>query len=436
MNTINKLIRGATSIEPHEVKAALASFGFILILMASYYILRPIRDALSSNWTDAELSTLWTGTFFFSLIAVAVYGWACSKVPFRRLVPFIYGFFALSFFLFYFGVQSTSDADFVDKAFYVWVALFALFHVSVFWSLMADIFNKEQAPRLFGFIAAGSSVGAIFGPGIAVAAVPFVGADNLMLVSAVLLLLPIPLFSYLERLKTTELNNPDATVAPGAKQAIGGNPFAGFSLFIKNPYLLGIGLFILLYTAISTFVYFELKNLMTGIDEDARVQVWAGMDLAVNILAIGTAIFATGRLASRFGMAVTLTLVPVVIVAGLLVVAFNPMLWVVVGLQIVRRAGNYAITRPAREMLFTAVDRETRFKAKSVIDVVVYRGGDMVTAWAFTGLTQGLGLGLGAVAAIGAGIAALWAATGAMLGRKYDGENPIRAPEATRPDPA
>jgi AAA family ATP:ADP antiporter len=143
------------------------------------------------------------------------------------------------------------------------------------------------------------------------------------------------------------------------------------------------------------------------------------MDWAVNFLAIGTAMFATGRIATRFGLAVTLALVPIVIVAGLLVVAMAPMIWVVVGLQVVRRAGNYAITRPGREMLFTVVDRETRFKAKPFIDIVVYRGGDMVTAWAFTGLTQGVGLGLGAVAAVGAGIAAIWAAVGAYLGRAY-----------------
>ena len=154
-------------------------------------------------------------------------------------------------------------------------------------------------------------------------------------------------------------------------------------------------------------------------DPILRTQIWAGMDLAVNFLAIGTAMFATGRIATRFGLAVTLALVPVVIVAGLLVVAMAPMIWVVVGLQVVRRAGNYAITRPGREMLFTVVDRETRFKAKPFIDIVVYRGGDMVTAWAFTGLTQGLGLGLGVVAAIGAGIAAIWAALAIYLGRAY-----------------
>jgi AAA family ATP:ADP antiporter len=177
-----------------------------------------------------------------------------------------------------------------------------------------------------------------------------------------------------------------------------------------------------------------LKNLMAPLDEAARVRVWGGMDLAVNILAIATAMFGTSRLTLRFGLTTTLVLVPVIIAVGLLVVVFSPVLAVVIGLQIVRRAGNYAVTRPAREMLFTIVDRESRFKAKSVIDIVVYRGGDALTAWAFTALTQGFGLGLAAVAAVGALIAAVWALVGRMLGRSYEADS-IR-PEAKVTDSA
>ncbi|SVC20528.1 uncharacterized protein METZ01_LOCUS273382, partial [marine metagenome] len=319
---------------------------------------------------------------------------------------------------FYLAVQMGSNGVLIDKAFYVWVSVFSLFQISVFWSLMADIFSKEQAPRLFSFIAVGSSVGALVGPLIPLMFAG-IGAANLMLIAAALLLVPLPIIGVLERIKVSGSHNEEAQVDLTEQQVIGGNPFAGFQLFLKSPYLLGIGVFIFLYTGISTFVYFEIKNLLAGVDEVLRTQIWAGMDWAVNFLAIGTAMFATGRIATRFGLAVTLALVPVVIVAGLLVVAMAPMIWVVVGLQVVRRAGNYAITRPGREMLFTVVDRETRFKAKPFIDIVVYRGGDMVTAWAFTGLTQGLGLGLGAVAAVGAGIAAIWAAVGGYLGRAY-----------------
>ena len=191
-------------------------------------------------------------------------------------------------------------------------------------------------------------------------------------------------------------------------------------MFFANPYLLAIGLFIFLYTGVSSFVYFELKNLLSELSRVERTAVWAKMDLAVNILSITTGLFATGRIVGKFGMPVTIALVPVLICVGLLILAISPFLAAVVTLQIVRRAGNYAVTRPAREMLFTRVDRETRFKAKPVIDIVAYRGGDMLMAWLFTGLTQGLGLGLAAVAMVGAGIAALWSMVGIYLGRWFE----------------
>jgi AAA family ATP:ADP antiporter len=410
----------AFKVEPNEIKAVTLSFSFGFMLMASYYILRPIRDAMSSNWSDAELSTLFTATFVFSFVAVALYGAACSRIKIGRLVPGIYGLFALSYFGFYFAFQVSQDDSLIGKAFFVWISIFSLFHVSVFWSFMADIFNKEQAPRLFGFIASGSSIGALIGPLIALALVGKVGKDILLLISAVLLFAPMIIIGWLERLKHTDLHNEELNAEQDYQQTLGSNPLAGFMLLVRNPYLLGIGLFILLYTVISTFVYFELKNLMAVLDEGIRTQIWAGIDLAVNILTIGIAIFCTGRLATRFGLAVTLAFIPVIIVAGLLVVAVAPIIWVVVSLQIVRRAGDYGITRPGREMLFTAVDRESRFKAKSVIDIIVYRGGDTITAWAFTGLTQGLGLGLGAVAFIGAIIAGVWAFVSRSLGRTYD----------------
>ncbi len=423
MSALTRMMKGAAKIEAHEIKAVWLSFSFVFVLMTSYYILRPIRDAMSSNWTDAELSTLFTATFIFSTIAVAVYGAACSRIRLGRIVPGVYAFFALSFVAFYVTIQTMSDGDLVAKIFYVWVSVFSLFHVSVFWSFMADVFNKQQALRLFGFISAGASIGAIAGPTISLSLVTAIGQDSLLLISAALLIFPIVAIAMLERSKHEELHNDDIPAEQDYRQILGPNPFSGFALFLKSPYLLGIGIFILLYTAISTFVYFELKNLMTGVDEDIRVQMWAGMDLAVNVLAIGTALFATGRLATHFGLATTLALVPVIITAGLLVVVAAPLLSIVIGLQIVRRAGNYAITRPGREMLFTVVDRESRFKAKSVIDIVIYRGGDMLTAWAFTGLTQGLGLGLAGVAGVGAAIAALWALIGGWLGRTYTGKH-------------
>ncbi len=413
-------IRSATRIETQELGAALLSFLFVFILMAAYFILRPVRDAMASDWSDVELSLLWSTTFFLSLIAVSVYGVVISVVRFRFLVPLVYLFFAASFFAFFAGSTTIENAVLIDKAFYVWLSVFSLFHISVFWSFMSDLWSKNQALRLFGFIGAGASVGAIVGPLLTALLVERVGADNLMLLSAGLLLVPIPIIILLTRLKASALGNADVSADLSAQQAIGRNPLAGFSLFLSSPYLIGIGVFIVLYVAIGSFVYFELKNLLADLSREDRTQVWAYIDLAVNSLAIITALFLTGRIATRFGMPTTLALVPSLIVVGMLVIALSPVIAVVAGLQVARRAGNYAITRPGREMLFTAVDRETRFKAKPVIDIVLYRGGDMLTAWAFTLLTTGLGLSLGAVAAVGAVIAAAWAAVGVYLGRSYN----------------
>ena len=421
---LERALARACDIHPEETRATLASFLLVLMLMGSYYILRPVRDALASDWTDAEVSWLWTFTFFFSTFAVSLYGGAVTRIRFQRLVPSVYGLFAVSFVLFYLGTQSLTERVLLDKAFYLWISVFSLFHISVFWSFMADTFSKPQATRLFGFIGAGASIGAIAGPAVAALLVGDLGTDPLLLIASALVVLTLPLIHWLQRLKLTDLRNQDVTLDSADLKAIGGNPMAGFSEFMKSRYLLGIGLFIFFYTSISSFVYFELKNLLADYDRETRSQIWAGMDLAVNSLTIVVAAFATGRIAKYMGLSFTLASVPVLIGAGMLVLAAAPMVAVVVAVQIVRRAGNYAVSRPAREVLFTAVDREVRFKAKPVIDIVIYRGGDMLNAWAFTALTQGLGLGLAAVALCGAGIAGLWALTGIYLGRRFKEMNP------------
>jgi AAA family ATP:ADP antiporter len=418
-NPISGFLKAASKIEANEIRATVGSFIFVVVLMSAYYILRPVRDAMASDWTDVEVSWLWTLNFFISTAVVALYGFAVSRIRFAFLVPAMYGIFALSFVIFYLLASASADRTLVDKSFYVWVSVFSLFHISVFWSFMSDLFNKEQAGRLFSIIAAGASVGGLIGPSIPSFFSDSLGTDNLMLIASLMLLVPIPIIFYLQSLKSTDLHNVALTPSNAAAK-IGGNPLAGFKMFFSNPYLLAIGLFILLYTGISSFVYFELKNILAYLTRPERTAVWAQMDLAVNVLSIATGLFATGRIVTKFGMPFTIALVPVLIAIGLLVIAASPLMAVVVGLQIVRRAGNYAVTRPAREMLFTRVDRETRFKAKPVIDIVAYRGGDTLMAWLFTGLTQGLGLGLAAVAIVGAGIAVLWALVGIYLGRWFE----------------
>ena len=418
-NLMINFLKTASKVKEKEIKAVIFSFLFVVVLMSAYYILRPVRDAMASDWSDAEVSWLWTLNFFISTAIVALYGSMVSKFRFRLLVPAMYGIFAISFIIFYALGSVFEDRTLIDKSFYVWVSVFSLFHISVFWTFMSELFSKEQSGRLFGIIAVGASVGGLIGPSITAFFSVSLGADNLMLIASMMLLIPIPIIFYLQSLKSKELNN-EVLDIPDSNQSIGGNPLAGFKMFFSNPYLLSIGLFIFLYTGISSFVYFELKNLLSDFSRPERSVIWAQMDLAVNILAISTGLFATGRIVTKFGMTATIAMVPIMICIGLLVLAISPLLGVVMVLQIIRRAGNYAVTRPAREMLFTLVNQETRFKAKPVIDIVAYRGGDMLMAWMFTGLTQGLGLGLAAVAAVGAGIASLWALVGIYLGKWFD----------------
>lgn len=422
-NLMINFLKTASKVKEKEVKAVIFSFLFVVVLMSAYYILRPVRDAMASDWTDAEVSWLWTLNFFISTAIVALYGVMVSKFRFRLLVPTMYGIFAISFIIFYALGSVFEDRTVIDKSFYVWVSVFSLFHISVFWTFMSELFSKEQSGRLFGIIAVGASVGGLIGPSITAFFSVSLGTDNLMLIASMMLFIPIPIIFYLQSLKAKELNN-QALDIPISNQSIGGNPFAGFKMFFSNPYLLSIGLFIFLYTGISSFVYFELKNLLSDFSRPERSVIWAQMDLAVNILAISTGLFATSRIVTKFGMPITIAMVPIMICIGLLVLAISPLLGVVVVLQVIRRAGNYAVTRPAREMLFTLVNQETRFKAKPVIDIVAYRGGDMLTAWLFTGLTQGLGLGLAAVAAVGAGIASLWALVGIYLGKRFERNEP------------
>ena len=423
-NPIAEFLKSITKIEAQEVKAVVSSFFFVVILMSAYYILRPVRDAMASDWTDAEVSWLWTLNFFLCTAVVAIYGIAVSRFRFRYLVPAMYGIFASTFIIFYMLAYTSVDRILIDKSFYVWVSVFSLFHISVFWSFMSDLFNKEQAGRLFSIIAVGASVGGLIGPSIPSFFSAFIGIDNLMLLASLMLLIPIPIIFYLQSLKYTDLHNEDLDLKP-ISEPIGGNSFAGFKMFFSNPYLVAIGLFIFLYTGISSFVYFELKNLLSELSRVERTAIWAQMDLAVNTLSIVTGLFVTSRIVGTFGMPVTIALIPFLVCIGLLTLAISPLLGVVIGLQIIRRAGNYSVTRPAREMLFTRVDRETRFKAKPVIDIVAYRGGDMLMAWLFTGLTQFLGLGLAAVALVGAGIAVLWSMVGIYLGRWFERDDEV-----------
>ena len=413
-------MRAASQVEPSELRATILSFLWVFLVMSAWYTLRPVRDALSSNWTDAELSWLWTSTFVFSAVAVSIYGALISRVRFKRIVPSVYVFFALSFVGFWVAGATNEGNDIVNRVYYVWASIFGLFHLSVFWTYMSDLYTKDQAKRLFSVIAVGSMTGALAGPAFVTAFGDEIGNLNMLFVSAMLLLAPVPIMSALERLRVSELGNSGASRDLIRGDRLGANPFSGFTTFVKSPYLLWIGAFILLYVTMSTFLYYEIRKPLGDLGQVRRAQVWASLDLWVNIIGILTALFATGRFATKLGLPKTLALVPAFMVIAWTVVAVNPAALTVFVVQVLRRAGNYALTRPAREMLFTAVDSETRYKSKPVIDTVVYRGGDVVTAWFYTWIVSVFSLTLAGVAIVGAVVAALWAAVGLHLGKLFE----------------
>lgn len=414
-----KLFERMSNIKPQEQLPTLISFVIALALMASYFLLRPVRDAMASDWSDSEVSFLWNIQFFVSAALVAAYGKLVSSVCFQLIVPLVYGLFCVSFVGFFLLNDLISNPTLIEKGFYIWVSAFSLFHVSVFWSLMSSSFSAEQAKRLFPIIAAGASAGAIVGPILPALFAEKLGLPNLMLIAAIVICAVIPLILLLQKFAGGSRETKNQPYSSKLDTEIKAAWWSGFKAFSNNPYLLLIGLFILCYVFISSFVYFEQKNLLAEYTRTERVQILSLIDWLVNTLTFIFAFFITGRIVVKLGMSMTLMLLPLLMIIGLLVISIAPVLVVVIGLQVARRAGNYAVTRPAREMLFSKVSQDQRFKAKPVIDVVVYRGGDALSGSSFALLSEGVGLGLASIAILGAAFSAAWAAIGLKLGKMY-----------------
>lgn len=412
-----QILARAFNVRANEWQATAAAFMLAFILMASYFILRPIRDAMASDWSDAEVSMLWNLQFFISVGIVSLYAWVISRMHFKWVVPLVYSCFALSFVTFYLLTFQSTALSWVEKAFYVWVSAFSLFNLSVFWSFMSDTFNHEQGKRLFALIAMGASTGAIVGPLIALTLADDLGLHNLMLLAAIGLMLAIPLIFFITRHKSTTLQNQHLNTNT---KPLNGQWWSGFHSLIKNPYLMGIAVFILLYVFLGAFIYFQQKNILAVYSRPERAEILATIDWVVNSLTFVMALFFTSRLLNKCGMGVTLALLPLFLAFGMIALAFAPMVMILLLIQIIRRVVNYAITRPTRELLFTQVSQDERFKSKPVIDVVVYRGGDAVGGSFFAVLSEGIGIGLLVLSLIGAAISALWSVTAIWLGRQYN----------------
>lgn len=430
------LLRGLPPMAPHEVGAVFWSCVYFFCLLGGYYILRPVRDEMGIVGGVDNLQWLFTGTFVAMLAAVPAFGWLASRQPRRRFVPMVYYFFIITILLF-FALFRLGQADAATaRAFFIWTSVFNLFVVSVFWSFMADIFNDRQAERLFGLIAAGGSLGAVAGPAAAAVLAPAIGPINLLPIAAGLLTVALVAIYRLRRWDAGAAQGMQGTDTVAAanrrprEQPLGGSAWSGARRIASSPYLLGICLFILLYTTLSTFLYFEQAHIVRNAfaDSGRRTAVFASIDLAVNALTIGAQLLLTHRLVERWGVGAALAVVPAMLMAGFAGLAVAPVLPALLAVQILRRAGNYAITRPAREMLFTVLGREEKYKSKNVIDTVVYRGGDAVAGWIFAGL-MALGVGLAGIALVAVPVAGLWLIVGLWLGRRHRSR---RSPERWR----
>ncbi|CAG2135063.1 hypothetical protein LMG31506_01485 [Cupriavidus yeoncheonensis] len=417
-------LRHGLGIHPGETGAVVAGFLFFFCLFASYFMLRPVRETMGIAGGVKNLQWLFTATFVVMLAAIPLYGACCAWLPRRRFVPWVYGFFIANLVGFALATRAVPDNVWLARVFYVWLSVFNLFVVSVAWSLMADVFRPEQARRLFALLAAGASAGGLAGPVMGGWLVVHIGLTGLMLLSAALLAATLPgvgwLFGWRGRAGAGVAKPGDAVAADPA-HPVGGGLWAGLSLVMRSRYLLGISLFVILLATASTFLYFEQARLVAeAFPQRARqTQVFSALDAVVQALTIIVQLFFSGRVARRYGVAALLTMVPLAVVAGFLLLAMFPTFSVLASVMILRRVGEYALLRPGREMLFTVVDPETKYKAKNVIDTAVYRAGDAVSAWVKTAVDAISGHAA-AVALTGAALALGWAFLGWWLGRRHE----------------
>jgi AAA family ATP:ADP antiporter len=399
-------------VRPEERGAVLWSFAYFFSLLCGYYMLRPVREEMGIRGGVENLPWAFTGTFLTMLVAVPVFSKLVARVPRARAIPVVYRFFLLNLVVFWLLLRAGVAREQVARAFFVWVSVYNLFVVSVFWSYMADLFRSEQGKRLFGFIAGGGSLGALCGPVLTAGLVGLVGVPNLLLISALFLEGAARCAGRLARW---------ARARPGeAEEAVGGGAFAGFGAVARSRYLLALAAQTLCFTTSATIIYFQQARLVAALvpDSAARTRLFAAVDLAVNLGSLALQSLATGRILAILGLGFALALHPVVATLGLLATATWPGLLVVTSVQALRRVVHFAVERPAREVLFTVVPREEKYKAKSFLDTVVYRGGDVLSAWGWKALS-GLGQGLAGAALAATPLALAWLAVARYLRRRH-----------------
>ncbi len=427
-SALHRAVSRLVAAQPDETRALLWSFAYFFCLLAGYYVLRPVRDEMGLASGIRNLPWLFTATFLVMLAVVPIYGALVARLPRRRFIPLVYHFFVANILIFWVMLTQHLALNITAPVFFVWISVFNLFAVSVFWSFMADLYRAEQGKRLFGFIAAGGSAGALLGPVIVTALAVPIGRAHLLIIAALLLEGAVLCASRLElasaAFKVGRMDPSSGTDKP-VDAALGGGWVAGIVMILRSPYLAGIALWVALLSLAGTFLYFQQANIVAAMSDDPnrRISIFARIDLAVSLLTIVVQCLATGKLIKRFGAGPAAAFLPLVFGIGFLALWATPMLWVVIAFQAVQRAANFALSNPAREVLFTVVERAEKYKAKNVIDNVVFRGSDALFGWLFAAL-RGIGMELGTISLVTVPVTVAWLVLALALGRAQERRSP------------
>lgn len=416
VNALKKVV----PVRDEEVKAMLLATAYGFCILLSYYILRPVRDEISSA-DRGNLQYLWTAVFLVMVfVAVPLYSAVVSRFSRGVFIPLANRFFAANLIIFLGALYLLPESarPWIDRVFYVWTSVFALFVVTVFWGFVVDLFDNAQGKRIFGFITVGASMGAIVGSLITASLAGVIPAFMLLLIAVV----PLEIASWCASYLHGQSGRANVAVRKEEAEPVRGTAWSGMKVVLSSPYLSRIALFIALMTFASTMLYYQQADLLRDAfpdDRAGRTTLLAKIDLAVNIITIFTQAFLTAHIIRRLGIGLSLALIPTLTVLGFLSFGFYPLLAVLIGVQVLYRSGRYAIAKPAREVLFTVVGREERYKSKAFIDAAVYRGGDLASGWIYTGLAA-VGLSLGAIALVAVPVVAVWAITGFALGSRQE----------------
>jgi ATP:ADP antiporter, AAA family len=415
---LNKLI----DVRPSEVRALFWAWLYIFSLLSAYYVLRPIRDQMGVAGGVNNLQWLFTGTLVGMLVLNLPFSYLVKTFARATFIAISYRFFIANIILFAIALYLATPEQtvWIGRLFFIWTSVFNLFVVSMFWQMVVDVFTAEQGKRLFGFIAAGATLGAMAGSLFTVSTIEHLAPGYLLIGSAAMIETAVFCVRRLSVLATALSERPQPK--EDNETPVGGTLFAGFRDALASNYLLNVSLFLLLYAVTSTFLYFQQADVVSHSfsTRAAQTQFFASLDLGINGLTLVVQLFLTGRILKWFGVGITLSMLPAASVIGFGAVALLPSLASVVAFQLIRRAGNFAIARPTREILFTVLPREDRYKAKSFIDTAVYRFGDQIGAWSFA-LLSFLKLSMAETAIIAAATSAIWLANSWWLGRRQEG---------------